>query len=152
MNKMRRSDRELSREEAMKVLVDGEYGILSTVGADNQPYAVPLSYAVAGDTIYIHGTNQASMRNDNMKQNPRVCFSVVGKTDVLPSQFSTNYESAVVFGTARVSAEPEKGLLLLVDKYSPEFKAEGMKYTKAAVDKVTVIEIEIKELTGKARR
>jgi len=152
MNKMRRSDRELSREEAMKVLIEGEYGILSTAGADGQPYAVPVNYAVDQETIYIHGTNQASQKKMNISENPKVCFSVVGKTEVLSSQFSTNYESAVVIGSAAVSQEPEKGLMLLVDKYSPEFTAEGMKYIKAAVDKVTVMEIRIEQLTGKARR
>lgn len=152
MNKMRRTDRELSREEAMNVLVEGEYGILSTVGTDGQPYAVPVNYAVDQDLIYIHGTNQISQKNTNLSENSGVCFTVVGKTEVLPSQFSTNYESAVVIGTAARSREPEKGLMRLVEKYSPEFAAEGMKYIQAAIDKVAVFEIRIEQLTGKARR
>ena len=152
MHSMRRKDRELTGEEAMQILLDGEYGILATVGTDGQPYAIPVSYGVKDNKIYIHGTNQSSQRNENIGHNSRVCFTVVGKTEVLPDQFSTNYESAVVIGTARISAEPETGLLLLVDKYSPDFAAEGIKYTKAAVKQVTVIEIDIEQLTGKARR
>ena len=32
-------------EEIKMILQKGEYGILSTVGQDGKPYAVPLSYA-----------------------------------------------------------------------------------------------------------
>jgi len=151
MNKMRRTDRQVSRETAMEFLMKGEYGILSTVCKYGKPYAVPVNYAADDEFIYIHGTNEASQRNENMQKNPKVCFTVVGKTEVLPSQFSTNYESAVVLGTARLSEHPEKGLTLLCDKYSPEFREAGAKYIQASMDKIVVYEIRIEEITGKAR-
>lgn len=151
MNKMRRADREVSRGTAMEFLLRGEYGILATVCEDGKPYAVPVNYAADEEYIYIHGTNAASQRNRNMQKNPKVCFTVVGKTEILPSQFSTNYESVVVFGTARLSEHPEKGLALLCNKYSPDFREEGAKYINAALDTVSVYEIRIEEITGKAR-
>lgn len=151
MNKMRRADREVSRDTAMEFLMKGEYGILATVCEDGKPYAVPVNYAADDEFIYIHGTNAASQRNKNMQKNPKVCFTVVGKTEVLPSRFSTNYESAVVFGTAKLSEHPEKGLTLLCDKYSPEFREAGAKYIQASLDKIAVYEIRIEEITGKAR-
>jgi nitroimidazol reductase NimA-like FMN-containing flavoprotein (pyridoxamine 5'-phosphate oxidase superfamily) len=40
---MRRKDRELSAEEAGRILAKGEFGVLSTVGTDGQPYGIPLS-------------------------------------------------------------------------------------------------------------
>lgn len=152
MNKMRRTDRQISREEALEVLGRGEYGILSTAGTDAQPYAVPVNYAVNGELIYIHGTTGASQRNDNMQQNAKVCFTVVGPTEVLPSQFSTNYESAVVIGIAGPAVEKETALRLLIEKYSPEFAKEGEQYIRAAITKTCVYEIKIVEITGKARR
>lgn len=151
MNRMRRADREISREAAMEVLRKGEYGILATICDDGKPYAVPVNYAADDEYIYIHGTNEASQRNENMKNNSKVCFTVVGKTEVLPSKFSTKYESVVVLGTARLSEHPEKGLTLLCDKYSPEFREAGAKYIQAALDTIAVYEIRIEEITGKAR-
>ena len=43
---MRRKDRQVSDEEAMAYLKAAEYGVLSTVGPDGEPYGVPLTYAV----------------------------------------------------------------------------------------------------------
>ena len=46
---MRRKDRQESDEEAMAYLKAAEYGVLSTVGPDGEPYRVPLTYAVEED-------------------------------------------------------------------------------------------------------
>ena len=46
---MRRKDRQVSDEEAMAYLKAAEYGVLSTVGPDGEPYGVPLTYAVEED-------------------------------------------------------------------------------------------------------
>ena len=43
IREMRRKDREISEEEACQLLATGEYGVLSTVGSDGEPYGVPLS-------------------------------------------------------------------------------------------------------------
>lgn len=152
MNKMRRADRGISEEAAYELLAGGEYGFLATVCGDGQPYVVPLNYAVSDGVIYIHGTAGVSQRNQNMDQNPRVCFTVVGKTEVLPAEFSTNYESVVVTGTAGRAADPQKGLLLLTEKYSPEYTDKAKQYIAAALDKTAVYEIKIEAITGKARR
>lgn len=64
------------------------------------------------------------------------------------------YESALAFGIAsEVEGEERyKALLLLLEKYSPEFIEEGKNYI-AQKDKATkVIKIEIDHISGKARR
>lgn len=153
MEKMRRNDRELQESEAKEILVKGEYGILSTIG-DEYPYAVPVNYVVENNKIYIHGTCVLGQKTKNIQKNPKVCFTVVGDAEVLSSQFSTKYESVVVLGTAALSNDSEKQMVLekFIDKYSSEFKENGMKYIKAAIDKVSIYEISIDAITGKARR
>lgn len=98
MREMRRKDRMLTEEEAMDVVRKGEYGVLSTVGEDGKPYAVPLSYVLDEEkkAIYFHGTAAGGQKMDNILANPAVCFTVVMNTEVLPSQFSTKYYSANV--------------------------------------------------------
>lgn len=149
---MRRKDRQLKEEEAKEVLTKGEYGILSTIG-EEYPYAVPLSYVV-NNKIYIHGTCVLGEKAKNIHKNPKVCFTVVGNTEVLPSKFATKYESVVVLGTAFLCEGTEKqtALEIFIDKYSNEYKESGMKYIKAAIDKVSVYGIEIDSITGKAKR
>ncbi len=152
---MRRKDRALDISEAQKILNDGEYGVIASCGADGVPYAIPRSYAVFNGKIYMHSTLGESHFRDNINQNANVCFTVVGKTEVLPSKFSTRYESVVVFGRAREVFDAdlkEQALLALVEKYSPDFLESGLDYIQSAIGKTAIVEIEPLNITGKARR
>ena len=153
LEKLRKENRQLPEEETMEVLLKCEYGILSTMG-DDYPYAVPMSYVVANNKIYIHGTCESGQKTKNIHNNPKVCFTVVGNTEILPSQFATKYESVVVLGTASLCEGTDKEMALekFLDKYSSEYKQAGMKYIKAAINKVSVYEISIDMITGKAKR
>lgn len=153
LEKMRKENRQLPEEQTMEVLLKYEYGILSTMG-DDYPYAVPMSYVVANNKIYIHGTCESGQKTKNIHNNPKVCFTVVGNTEILPSQFATKYESVVVLGTASLCEGTDKEMALekFLDKYSSEYKQAGMKYIKAAINKVSVYEISIDMITGKAKR
>jgi len=154
MREMRRKDRQLTEAEARVILEAGEYGILAMTDEEGNPYGVPVSYAVHGDAIYFHGAMEGH-KTDCLLAKPQVCFTVVGKTSVCPEAFSTNYESVIVFGTAsRLEDEErkERGLRLLVKKYSPDFLREGEAYLTRAVRQTAVWRIQIASLTGKARR
>lgn len=153
MRPLRRIDRGLSGDETAQLLEQGEYGILSTVDAQGQPYGVPLSYAYRNDCIYFHCA-LSGHKLDNLATNPRVCFCVVGRTELLPAQFATRYESALAFGRAAevFGEERLEALRWLVEKYSPEFQAEGESYIEQQRHATRVIKITIDQLSGKARR
>jgi uncharacterized protein len=151
--KIRRKDRAISESEAKGILEKGEFGVLSTASSDGQPYGVPINYSYTGDAIYFHCAVEGH-KLDNLRSNNRVSFCVVGKTEVLPEKFSTNYESAVVFGKAVELTGDEKhsGLLELVKKYSPGFIKEGMKYIENSAGKTRVYKIVVESITGKSRK
>jgi hypothetical protein len=153
MRKIRRKDREIYDNETKELLSKCEFGILSTVGTDGQPYGVPLSYVYKNNGIYFHcATNGHKI--ENIENNPRVSFCVVGKTKILPEKFATEYESAVAFGVASEiqGVERQNALLWLLEKYSPDYVDEGQKYIEQK-DKVTkVVKIEIAHISGKARK
>jgi len=151
--KIRRSDRASAEGEARKLLEKGEYGVLSTVSGDGQPYGVPVNYACAREFIYFHCATKGH-KLDNLSGNNKVSFCVVGKTQVLPEQFATKYESAIVFGQALEVFEDEKRLALLelVKKYSPEFIEKGRQYIESDERKTRVYKIAIEALTGKTRK
>ncbi|BCR03332.1 MFS transporter [Desulfuromonas versatilis] len=153
MRQIRRKDREMPASEAEALLVRGEYGILSTVDAHGQPYAVPLSFAYRDKRIYFHCALEGH-KIENLENNPRVCFCVVGQTRVLAEQFATEYESALAFGLATEARGQERreALLWLLEKYSPGFIEEGEHYIEK-LDKATkVIRIDVQQISGKARR
>lgn len=66
MMEMRRTDRLMSEEDTLRVLKEGEYGILSTVDEDLQPYGVPISYVFMDGCIYFHSTNAGGGKYSNI--------------------------------------------------------------------------------------
>jgi hypothetical protein len=147
---MRRKDKEIETDEAISFLTKCEYGVLSTVGNDGQPYGVPLNYAYKDNCIYFHCA-LTGHKIDNIDNNPKVSFCTVGDTKVLPSEFSTNYVSVVVFGVASEVQGTERynALVLLLEKFSPEFIGEGKKYIEKKDKATRVFKIEIQNISGK---
>jgi len=144
----------MSQEDTLRVLKEGNYGILATVDAERHPYGVPLSYVYVDDCIYFHSTSEGGGKYNNIKYNNIVCFTVVGKTKILPDKFGTLYESAIAFGEAELVSDEEERLRAFrefLSKYCADFINEGEKYIKAAAPKAMVIKIKIKNLTGKHR-
>jgi len=152
-NPMRRKDRMITNTEINSILEKGEYGILSTVSSDNDPYGVPLNYCLINECIYFHCAVEGRKIN-NIYSNPKVSFCVVGKTEVLPDKFGTNYESCIVQGLVSELFEEEKQLALegLIHKYSKDFVSEGLKYIEKLKDKTRVFKITINSISGKARK
>lgn len=154
MKEMRRKDRQLSLEDTLAVLEQGEYGILSTTCKDGTPYGVPVSYAYSNGCIYFHCARNAGLKLENIGNTADVCFTVVGKTELLPAKFSTKYESVILFGKARVLGENEKKepLMKLIEKYSPAYMETGRKYVEKSASETDIVEISIKSITGKGRK
>lgn len=148
---MRRSDKVLEKEVAKRILEAGEYGVLSTVDSDGQPYGVPLNYAFLDNHLYFHCALEG-YKLDNLMVHEKVSFCVVGRTKLFPAVFSTEYQSVIVTGTASVVQGNEKyrGLVGLLEKYSAEYLEEGRKYIEKLDHQTVVVRIKIASITGKA--
>ncbi len=149
---MRRKDRSIDPVYAVKLLEDGQYGVLSTVSQSGYAYGVPLNYVYHEGSIYFHSAVEGS-KLDNIIFNDRVSFCVVGSTEAMPDKFSYRYESVIVFGRAAEASDSEKedALVLLVRKYSGRFMEKGIEYVKRDIGKTKVIKIDIEHMTGKSR-
>lgn len=152
--KMRKSKRQTSQAEALSILENSEYGIMSIVDpADNEPYGVPLNFCLISDAIYFHCAGEGK-KIEIMTANPNVSFCVVGKTEIDPEGFTTKFESSIVKGLASEVFDAEKQIALehLIKKYSSEFVSEGVDYIKRVGPQTTVYKITIESITGKASR
>jgi uncharacterized protein len=149
---IRRKDRALSSEDALRVLRRAEYGVLSSVGADGQPYGVPLSFCVIDDAIYFHSALEGH-KLDNITDNPRVSFCVVGDTEILPDKFGTKYTSAIVFGAAEevFGDDKQRAFEGLVSKYSADYVDKSVKYIEGMSAKARVFRVRVESISGKAR-
>lgn len=149
---VRRKDREIFGEQIEEVLMDGEYGMLSTICENGYPYAVPLNYVYFDGYIFFHCAKEGQ-KTDNIVANNKVSFCVVTDTKVQPSRFSTKYKSVIAFGTSsEVSGDKKETVLKkLVDKYSRDFSIEAKKYIDRKIGDTKIMKISIHHLAGKAK-
>ena len=150
---MRRTDRIIGVSEARKILESVQHGVLSLVSPDTSPYGIPLNFVLEKGSIYFHCATQGE-KIDIISNNAQASFCAIGKTQVQPEQFATQYESAIATGTMKelFAEEKKRGLILFLKKYSPEHMAAGAKYIATFFDKTKVFKMDIESLTGKARR
>lgn len=153
MKPLRRTDRAMTAQDTAALLDTAEFGVLSTCGNDSQPCGVPLNYVLKNNAIYFHCA-LSGQKLDNIADNPRVSFCVVGKTRLLPDQFATEYESTVAFGLASTVEGTERydALVWLLEKYCGDFIAAGKDYIALKDNATKVIKITIDHISGKARR
>lgn len=152
---VRRRDRLLSEERALQLLEEGEYGILSMVNDENEgAYGIPISFVWdRGDYIYLHCAPQGHKLRCIAKH-PRVSFCVVGRTNVLSSKFTTEYESIVIDCTASIGLTAEErmnALHLLLQKYSPNDIDMGMTYAEKSFPRTEIIRLQLSTMSGKAK-
>ena len=149
--KPRRQDKKLPEESALLLLNSGEYGILSTIDSNSEPYGIPVNFVLINRCIYIHSALDGD-KIENIKNNKKVSFCVVGKTEIAPEKLSANYESVIVFGSAKVinGAERLSAIRELIVKYSPDFIPEGEKCISEHGERTAVIKISIDQISGKS--
>ena len=150
---IRRRDRVLNNEQAMRLLETGEYGFLAMCGENGYGYGIPLNYVLEGKSIYFHCAPEG-FKLENIRKNNRVSFCVAGRTQVHPEQFSTAYESALVFGRIICDLPEEerrKALDLLVDKYSPDFKDISKTYISKSFHRTNILRLDMEHLSGKIK-
>lgn len=151
---MRRKDREMPKEFALMVADKCEYAVLSMVEPSGKPYCVPLSIVRANDIVYFH-TAKDGHKIDCLRQCVEVCLACVGDTYRTPHQFTTEYESAIVRGTAcEVSDESEKidALRLLCEHHTPTNMEEFDEAIKRSLSRTAVWKIKINAISGKRKK
>lgn len=172
---MRRKDREMSREFALEIIDEAQFGVMS-LAKDNEPYGIPLSIVRDGDKLLFH-TAREGHKYDFIRDGAPVSVMFVSRVQVpqlyseaelaeltkipdlsgkLVSQvFTTEFASAMVKGTLREvleNAGKEHALELVCQKYTPD----KMKYVKLAIESgmplTRVFEITMDEVTAKRKK
>lgn len=151
---VRRQDRLLDEATALRVLKNGEYGYMSMVREDGTAYGIPVSFVWDNESaVYLHcapeGTKLACMAFQ-----PEVSFCVVGRTNVIPRQFTTEYQSIVLTCHAETGldeAERRKALRLLIEKYAPDDVRLGMTYAAKSFSRTHIVRLDIRSWSGKAK-
>lgn len=126
---------------------------------DGQPFLNPSTFWFdeANHQIVFH-SNAAGRIRSNIETNPKVCFEASELGKLLPSnvalEFSLQFRSVIVFGTARLIADPVEArrvLYGLIQKYFPSMYAgqEFREITDKELRSTSVYAIQIEEWSGK---
>lgn len=152
---MRRADRAIARTEALAVLDAAPFATFATVDEEGAPYNVPLSFVRRGDTLYVHATNEGTLKAACFRHDARVCATAVVDVQAFfeNGDFSTSYRSAIAFGRVREVTDQREFKHALVDlcmKYLPAHKYDIGNAMQAEGSNTSVWALDIDELTGKA--
>lgn len=149
---MRRKKQMLAKEECLEILKQSSCGVLSVLGEDAYPYAVPLSYVYDQGKIYFHSALEGH-KLDAVKKHPKASFCVIAKDDVVPEKYTTYFKSVIAFGKIRIldhEQEKRNAIQKLTLKYAPDDTAEKR---NLEIDRLwntfCMLELTIEHLSGK---
>lgn len=156
MPEMRRKLQHIPHDECLAMLRDGQFGTLAVHGADGYPYAVPMNYALLDNgeklpLVCMHSAQQGH-KIDAIVNDPKVCFTVVGQSRIVPERITDYFQSVIAFGRAWVENDPQirlDALHALGEKYCAGFENLVEDDIAKSGPHCSIILMEIEQLTGK---
>lgn len=151
---MRRKDREMDSAFALNIVDKCEWATLALTCTDGRPYCLPISIVRIDDFIYFH-TAKSGQKIDCLNTAADVCLSCVGDTHRLANEFTTEYESAIIFGKAsEVTDDKEKiaALKALCQRHTPTNMHNFDREVNISLPRTGVWKIRIHEITGKRKK
>jgi nitroimidazol reductase NimA-like FMN-containing flavoprotein (pyridoxamine 5'-phosphate oxidase superfamily) len=152
---MRRPERELKNKETMNAMLErSPVGRIATVNQKGFPVIKPVNFLFLDGKIYLHSSTKGE-KIENIQRGSPVCFEVDEPIAYVAAgasacKASYYYRSIVIKGKAAFVKDRDKKMKILgrmIEKYQPERKDGEMSIE--ILEKTAVIEILIKEITGK---
>jgi len=151
---MRRADREISDQSAIRAIMKGALVCRIGLCDDGAPYVVPMNFGLGENCLFLHCATEGR-KLDILRRNNRVCFEMDLLREIKQGQVScgwgARYESVIGFGRAIFVDDPAEKRFAL-DRIMDHCRAQGpFAYPDDVLAKTIVIRIEIENLTGKRR-
>ncbi len=150
---MRRKERAMNRKESERLLDTATVGRLGVF--DEEPYIVPVNFVHHSGKILFHCAGEGRKIRALVKE-PRVCFEAdefLGlKEGEKACSFGAFFRSVIAYGEARILESTEQkreALTRLMAKYTGN--KQNWPLDDPDLERVTVVEIAIANMTGKAR-
>ena len=152
---MRHPERGLRDQHTMAaILRKAPVGRMATINQKGIPVIKPVNFLYLDEKIYIHSSKKGEKVEDIRRGSP-VCFEVdepiayraAGEKGCKAGYY---YRSIIIKGKASFVEDRRKKIRILetmMEKYQPE--GNDWKFEEEVLRKTAVIEIQIKEITGK---
>jgi flavin-nucleotide-binding protein len=150
--KIRRYKQQISDEECIEVLKNAPRGVLSFIGENGYPYAIPINqfYDDRDNKLYFHGALQG-LKLDLLKINNKVCFTAMDEGFIKEGEWALNIKSVVCLGHMETLNDHEKILdqcRRLARKFYPTEQSIEDEIKKAG-SRVNMLVMTIDRMTGK---
>ena len=152
---MRKFEREIAdKEEIADILRNGEYAVISMC-RNSEPYIVTLSYGYdeKRNSLYFHSA-RTGLKIDFIKENPKVCATVIEDGGYLKGECEHKYASVVFWGNMQVVEdlnEKKHALTTMIDhlEEAPEPVKARLLKNDSVYEGVGILRLDINEITGK---
>lgn len=150
---IRRKDRIMDDGNALKLLREAKYGVLS-ISSENGAYGVPITYAWdGGSRLYFHCAHKGR-KLDLLAKQKNVSFCIVGKIKILYELASVAYKSLILEGTMETELSDEEkmhGLGILINRFSDESQPGTKFIDERMFNRVKIIRMDVATISGKRR-
>ncbi len=152
---LQRSDKEITdKVELEDIIQRGQYTTVAMCRND-EPYIVTMNYGYdqKKNALYFHAALEG-LKLEFIEQNPAVCATIIEDLGYQQGECNHHYRSAIIRGQMsdiEDLAEKKHALQIMIDdlEESPdEVKAKLLK-NDDAYEKVTILRLDIEEITGK---
>lgn len=155
MRDLCRVDRKLKEEDALEVLRRAQFGTLATINEDGWPYAVPMAFALVGNTLYFHSAKRGQ-KLENLNRDGRASFTAVLYANNVPERFEVIFASAIAQGPVRILTEESErmaAMRAICEKYSADYvDTPAYERTMKGMPAVVMFAMEIQQLRGKGNK
>ena len=148
---MRRKDREINDTIEIESIINKSPVCRIALSESGQTYVIPVCFGYNDKHLYFHSAN-AGKKIDMIKKNNNICFEFDIYEGLItngnPCDWDVRYKSVIGSGKAHFiegSQEKINALNIILRHYSDELFA----FPENSIRNVTVIKIEIEEITGK---
>jgi len=148
---MRRKDKEIKDIMEIESIIGKSNVCRIALSENNSPYIIPVCFGYKDNCLYFHSAN-AGKKIDIIKKNNNICFEFDDYDGLLisenPCDWDLKYCSVIGFGKASIIQEFDekiKALNIIIEHYSDS----SYEFKKKSIDAVTIIKVEIKNITGK---
>ncbi len=145
-----RVKQQLSAEECRKLLQNEKRGVLSVLGDDGYPYALPINfyYDASEHKLYFH-SGRNGHKIDALKANDKVSFCVYDSGCHKDDHWSLNFKSVIVFGRMKLTEQwSEEMMIAFCKKFTDDMTCIENEIHQYASNTI-VLELAIEHMTGK---
>lgn len=152
---MHKTEREIKDEkELITILKNGKFTSIAMC-QDMEPYIITLSYGYdeKNNSLYFHAALKG-LKLDIIQKNPNVCATVIEDMGYVPDECEQHYRSVVFWGKMYIVEDLQQkkhGLDVLLNhlETNPDPIKKRNVQDDSKYDKITILRLDIQEITGK---